>query len=193
MFDLPLQDSMLIRLQCELRLMWLHVLGSKSQRALRQFSIGLSFKVSSFKMLSLISKSNQCVYKDSVFAFIVDFMLSHHETFEKLCYLCPFGFCYRKFMILFAVLRLVSQQIFAKKILLKISFAGFLVERTFWHLEDSIGRWRADVHHSLSRHCSVSLQFLFASSHFPHLIVPWLTHPSRNSRSEFSSNQQMSS
>lgn len=69
------------------------------------------FEFTVFMMLSLISKSNQCIYKDSIFAFLVDFMLDHHETFESICCLCPFGFCYRRFMVLFALIRLVSFQL----------------------------------------------------------------------------------
>ncbi|CAG9809379.1 unnamed protein product [Chironomus riparius] len=50
---------------------------------------------------------NKCLQPDSIFSFLVKFMLSHNHAFHVACNLCPFGYCYKYFIGSYAAFQIV--------------------------------------------------------------------------------------
>jgi hypothetical protein len=50
----------------------------------------------------------QCQNPESMFAFLINFMLSHPDAFSYACSLCPFGHCYKYFIGSYAAFQIVS-------------------------------------------------------------------------------------
>lgn len=51
---------------------------------------------------------NKCSIPESIFSFLIKFMLSHDDAFQVACNLCPFGYCYRYFIGCYAAFQIVS-------------------------------------------------------------------------------------
>lgn len=50
----------------------------------------------------------QCQHPESVFGFLIKFMLSHPDAFSFACCLCPFYDCYKYFIGSYAAFQIVS-------------------------------------------------------------------------------------
>lgn len=60
-------------------------------------------------MIPIIISDDKCLYPESMFSFLFDFMASHSRHFQVMCVWCPFGYCYQYFLGIFAVFQMVNQ------------------------------------------------------------------------------------
>lgn len=68
-------------------------------------------KLSNLKM-KLKFLGNKCSQPESIFSFLINFMLSHSHAFDVACNLCPFGYCYKYFIGSYAAFQIVSLILF---------------------------------------------------------------------------------
>lgn len=59
-------------------------------------------------MIPIIVEKEKCLYPESTFSFLFDIMVTHSKQLQFMCVWCPFGFCYRYFLGIFAIFQMVS-------------------------------------------------------------------------------------
>ncbi|KAG5674047.1 hypothetical protein PVAND_004036 [Polypedilum vanderplanki] len=57
--------------------------------------------------MNLSFLGSKCSAPQSIFTFLIKFMLSHSSAFESACSFCPFGYCYKYFFGTYAAFQII--------------------------------------------------------------------------------------